>query len=166
MSTAPRLGFANYREQTPPEFHAPVQPESWLVQAPIKKPPQRSGEVHVSWDNPKRCFVRREATRGLDDTYVFDSRQVVSKFIEEHRLHNLLVQAKEPLKERFGAASVKTLTLVCDDEGFESLVCLVTANGTLQENLDALRAFDREWWLGQINEADGRLNFDFQLNAI
>ncbi len=166
MSTAPTLTAANYREQTPPEYHPPVQPESWLVQVPVKKPLRRSGEVQVSWDNPERCIVRRDATRGLDDTYVFDNRQVVSRFIEEHRLHNLLVQAKEPLKERFGATTVKTLSLVCDDEGFENLICLVTANGTLQENLNALRAFDREWWLGQINNADGRLIFDFQLNAI
>lgn len=166
MSTAPTLGFANYREQTPPAFHPPLQPEPWLVQVPVKKPAHRSGEIHVSWDNSKRCFSRRDATRGLDDTYVLDNRQVVSKFIAENRLHNLLVEAKEPLKERFGAATVKTLSLVSDDEGFESLVCLVTASGTLHENLNALRAFDREWWLGQINNAGGRLIFDFQLNAI
>jgi hypothetical protein len=157
---------ANYREQKPVELHTPVIPnQDWFAQGPVDVTKKNRPDIGVfemlcpAAKNPPG----REKTQRLDDTYIFENREEVTRFIQEHHLQNLLVQAKEHLKERFGATSIKTLSLICDDEGFESLFCVISAAGSLQENLNALRAFDRNWWLSQVHNAAGRLNFDFQI---
>jgi hypothetical protein len=166
--TAPALGFANYVEDQPRYQPPPVIIQDWIQPpAHAKKPPRPAVQEGGIWETLRRCVPGGQAVRGLDDTYLIENRPVVSRFIEEHRLHGLLLQAKEPLTTRFGKNSIKTLSLICDDEGFETLFCVVSISGDLREQRDALRAFDRDWWLENVRQAAGRLNFDFQLvNAI
>jgi hypothetical protein len=103
------------------------------------------------------------ATKGLETAYVMENRRAVSAFIEESRLRGLLSQALGALDASFGKAAIKKLTLMCDDEGFQALSCLVLVPGDMQEARRALRSFDQQWWLTHSEHAAGRLNFDFEL---
>lgn len=103
------------------------------------------------------------STAGLDDSYVIEDRLAVSHFIDEHHLFGLLLQAKQHLDVAFTDRPVKTLSLVRDDEGFETLFCLVMIAGDMQPARQALRRFDQEWWLARSGQVAGKLNFDFEL---
>jgi len=164
VSTAPALQFENYVERQPEFQPAPVyQPQTWFVQPLAKKPPRPVGEVHVAWEIAKKEVPADRVPKCLDEAYVIEDRPAVARFMEEHRLHGLLLQAREPLKSIFGPKSIKTLSIVSDDEGFETLFCVVITSGDLQQNRQALRTFDRQWWLSRAGQATGRLNFDFKL---
>ena len=169
MSTAPSCQFANFREAQP-EFQPPpvYQPQDWYIQPTPKKPSRQVIQtVELFWETAnlvvQQHVLADRTPQGLDETYVLENRPEVTRFIEVHRLHGLLLQASKPLKEKFGDGSVKTLSIVSDDEGFESLLCLVVTSGDLRQTRQALRAFDREWWLSHARQAAGRLNFDFKL---
>ncbi len=105
----------------------------------------------------------RIVEKGLEEVYVIDDRPSVAAFIEENRLRSLLLQARDPLNAAFGEASIKTLTLVHDDEGFTTLYCLVMVSGDMQDARRALKSFDQEWWLARSGQVAGKLNFDFEL---
>ncbi len=170
MSTAPTCQFANFREAQPQFQPPPVyQPQDWSIQPTPEKPSSHLIQaVELFWEiaNPgvREHVLADRTTQGLDESYVLENRPEVTRFIEVHRLHGLLLQASQPLKEKFGDDSIKTLSIVSDDEGFESLFCVVVTSGDLRQNRRALRAFDREWWLSRARQAAGRLNFDFKLN--
>jgi hypothetical protein len=100
---------------------------------------------------------------GLDGTFFIEDRPEVARFIEENRLRTILLDAREALSAAFGERPIKTLTLVRDDEGFDTLFCLVMVPGDMQEARHALESFDQRWWLARSAEAAGKLNFDFQL---
>jgi hypothetical protein len=78
-------------------------------------------------------------------------------------LRGLLLLAREPLNTAFGDKTVKNLSMVRDDEGFETLFCLVMTAGTMQDARQALRRFDQQWWLAHSRQVSGKLNFDFEL---
>ena len=110
----------------------------------------------------------RQTARGstitrLEETYQVDDPPRVFAFIEQNRLRDLLLQAKGPLNKAFGKTVVKQLHLVRDNQGFETLYCLVMVPGDAREARRALRAFDEHWWLARSDQAGGRLNFDFEL---
>ncbi len=167
------------------------QPEDWFDQPTARKPPcsvpaarqmflERSASSVPATHTARSLDVERllnvnildtamvaatatAAARDLDQIYVFENRPEVTAFIEAHRLHGLLRQASTPLRRNFGEESLKTLLIVADDEGFETLFCVVVTSGDLRHNRQALRDFDREWWLSHARQAAGRLNFDFKL---
>ena len=105
----------------------------------------------------------RPTIAGLDDSYVIEDRATVSHFIEEHRLQGLLLAAKEPLNDAFTDRPIKILSLLRDDEGFETLFCLVMIPGEMEPARQALRRFDEQWWLAHSGQVAGKLNFDFEL---
>lgn len=100
---------------------------------------------------------------GLEGVYVLDDRARVAQFIEQRRLRNLLLQARGPLTDAFGEAAIKRLSVVEDDEGSRTLLCLVAVPGGINEARRALRSFDQRWWLAHCGNAAGKLNFDFDL---
>ena len=100
---------------------------------------------------------------GLEAVYVIEDRGRVASFIDANHLRPILIEAREPLNEAFGEATIKTLTLTRDDEGFDTLYCLVIMPGEMQEARRALRSFDQRWWLVRSAHATGILNFDFIL---
>jgi hypothetical protein len=160
----PQSQFANYVERQP-EFRRlwEHQPQDWFVQG-LKKPPRPSHEFRtgLSGDLKQASEGSKEkAFEGLDRIYVVENRTVVANFIEENHLYGLLLQAEQSLNENFGDASIKTLSVVSDEEGFETLFCLITTSRNLQQSRIALRAFDRGWWLSRAKQAAGKLNFDF-----
>lgn len=164
MSTAPRLQFENYVERQPERQPAPVhQPQHWFIQPAAKKPPRPVGEVRVAWERAKQEATADYATKGLDAAYVIEDRRTVLQFIVENRLHGVLLQAQKPLEEAFTGKTVKKLSLVRDEEGFETLFCLVMISGEMQPARTALRNFDQQWWLAHSKKVVGKLNFDFEL---
>ena len=87
----------------------------------------------------------------------------MAAFIKQNCLRELLLQAREPLNTAFGESAVKTLTRVQDDEGFDTLFCLILVSGDMNDARLALRSLDQHWWLARSQRADGKLNFDFEL---
>jgi hypothetical protein len=100
---------------------------------------------------------------GLERIYVIDDRSSVLSFIERNRLRDLLLEAKTPLGGAFGNLStINTLRLVRDDEGFDTLFCVVQFRGTVEAGMQALASFDEQWWLSRSHQCEGKLNFDFE----
>jgi hypothetical protein len=112
---------------------------------------------------PPAGRVPSDSLKDLDRTYVIEDRAAVADFISEHQLGGLLQEASAPLDAAFGSQAAKLLRLVCDDEGFATLFCLVSMPGGLERALDARATFDRTWWLDRCAAVAGKLNFDFEL---
>jgi hypothetical protein len=102
------------------------------------------------------------ALTSLDAFYVIDNRPAVAYFIQVNRLDGLLLQARKPLSEAFGDVT-KRLSLVSDDEGFETLFCSVITTAPLEDARRTLAAFDDNWWVDRSGQVVGKLNFDFEL---
>jgi len=99
----------------------------------------------------------------LEQLYVLEDRSKVVEFIEQNRLRELLIEAVGPLNAAFGEAVVKKLTLLEDDEGFETLFCLALIPGDMHQAMLALKSFDERWWLARSGRVGGKLNFDLEL---
>lgn len=103
------------------------------------------------------------ASGTINREYVPENRAAIELFIRQNRLRHLLEQAIKPLNENFGEESVKVLKLVVDDEGWQTLFCLVKVAGSWESAQRSLAAFDREWWLDHSRHVAGKLNFDYEL---
>lgn len=157
------LQFANYPEQQPGsssiawtqrrEGATAGQPRA------SKKPPRAVGEVRKL----EQAMPPAELVEPLDEIYVWDDRPSVLRFVEENHLRGLLLEARQALDRAFGNEAIKTLSLVRDDEGFDTLFCLIRTRSELEVATRALQEFDERWWLQRSAEAHGNLNFDFDL---
>ena len=189
MSALPQ--FTNYFEQpkVPPPFvdamegggrqfaydfeqpQVPPRHEPYLLgNVPNEQPTERPGQLldiaffrRTDWQKLNREVHRDSALTGLEDGYVIDDRPAIAAFIGQNRLRGLLQQAREPLNAAFGEGTVKKLSLMEDDEGFETLFCLILIPGDMPKARLALRSFDEQWWLARSGQAGGKLNFDFEL---
>ena len=128
------------------------------------RPPERAREFqYFQWEGRHRAVRRDLALTELERVFVFEDRAEVAAFMERNRIRGLLLEAREPLNAAFGEGAVKKLTLLEDDEGFTTLVCLVLVAGDMPVARLALRSFDEQWWLARAGQAGGKLNFDFEL---
>lgn len=128
------------------------------------KPMEQVGEFeYTQWERPNQEARQDPPLKELDEVYVFEERTAVAAFIERNRVRGLLLQARDPLITAFGEATVKRLSLIEDDEGFDTLFCLIAVSGDIHEARRALRSFDQRWWLARSGQAAGKLNFDFEL---
>ena len=161
------LEFTNRLEQ--PGVPLPCTPlpiASWPRQRPTEqpKPPRPVVPLQdIHWQRLTREVPPDFELKGLEDIYVIDNRSAVADFIKQNRLCGLLLEAREPLNTALGESAVRTLTLVQDDEGFDTLFCLILVSGDMNEARLALRSFDQCWWLARSQRANGKLNFDFEL---
>jgi hypothetical protein len=157
------LQFANYLEQQPV-----ASPTCWVER------PQgaRAEQDPASKKYPRAVGLNREPTQALplaqdtealDQIYVWDDRPSVLRFIEEAGVRRLLIDAHQALDDAFGSDAIKSLSLVRDDEGFDTLFCLVRTRAQLETASRALQAFDESWWLARSEETAGKVNFDFDL---
>lgn len=104
--------------------------------------------------------------KALEAAFIFAKRQEALDFLAQHRwLVDLLFQAQAKLAEIFGAESPKLLDLYRDEEGSETLYCLLLAAGDPIPLSEGLGRFDEEWWLVHCGEARGLLNFDIESAA-
>jgi hypothetical protein len=131
----------------------PIPPESHLP----------AGLEDAFWQEIRTQVPADPGIRGLDDAYVIADRPNVAAFIARNRLRGLLLQAAGPLNLAFGPLSVKVLSLVTDDEGSQTLFCLILASADLETARQTLEVFDQVWWLSHCHEVAGILNFDFEL---
>ncbi len=161
MSALPQ--FANYIEQ---------QPMASSTCWGDEQQGASSGQPLVGKKRPKAVGHDRELTQAmpaaenfeaLDEIYVWDDRATVLRFIEEAHVRGLLLEARLALDEAFGIDAIKYLSLVRDDEGFDTLFCLVRTRAQLEIAMHALREFDERWWLARSREVAGKVNFDFDL---
>jgi len=161
------LQFTNRLEQprVPPAYE-PAPMATWLREQ-LNEQPKPRRPVCPPQDIYRQSFNREvpsdSVLKGLEDAYVIDDRSTVTAFIEQNRLRGLLLQARDPLIATFGEAAVKTLMLIDDDEGFNTLFCLIAVSGDMHEARLALRSFDERWWLTRSDQAAGKLNFDVEL---
>ncbi|MBI2816214.1 MAG: hypothetical protein HYX72_04680 [Acidobacteria bacterium] len=156
----------DYVQPTVPPPYAPWKGAARLDkmrtgQPSPRRPPARIQQI--DWLRHNREVVGETTLKGLDDSYVIENRRRVAAFIERNRLRAFLQQARKPLNDAFGEATVKTLTIVCDDEGFETLFCLVRFTGDMRQAKLALNSFDEHWWLMRSDQVAEKLNFDFEL---
>ena len=91
------------------------------------------------------------------------NRQETLAFIAANDLLSVLLESEKHINDAFGESSLKTLAIVEDDEGYRTLFCFVVFPGTLVQAQEALRSFDRDWWLKSARRFGSRLNFDFEL---
>ena len=162
MSTAAISQFANYIENQPgcDSARAP-QPQTSLIEHPPSKKPPRA--VDQFFRESETSGVSSNHFNELDSAYVMEDRVTVVRFVGENHLLGLLLQARKPLNDAFTKKPVKVLSVVRDEEGFETLFCLVRIDGDMQPARQALKSFDEQWWLTHSNQVTGKLNFDFEL---
>jgi len=165
-------------QQLSPDFSLPEWEEAYFVEYRAimgaideqirllehPKPQERAHEFqYFPWEGPNRGLRRDVALNELEQAYVFEERSSVATFIGRNRLRELLLEAREPLNGAFGEGTVKKLTLTEDDEGFETLFCLILIPGDMRAARLALKSFDEHWWLTHSGKPSGKLNFDFEL---
>src|SRR5882724_769884 len=141
----------------PSTQQGPEENQQQWVQ-PTRKPPRRAeltGELY--WQKLNEQLSPDGALKGLDGFYVIEDRSAVAYLIQENHLDALLLQALGPLESAFGDA-IRSLSVVCDEDGFETLFCFVITPLPLQDARAALEAFDETWWLTRCGQASGKLN--------
>ena len=157
------LQFANYLEQQPMASSTcwGDEQQGALTGQPSvgKKRPRAVGHSREF----AQAMPPAQNVEALDEIYVWDDRPSVLRFIEDARVRGLLLDARLALDEAFGKEAIKCLSLVRDDEGFDTLFCLVRTRAQLEMATRALQAFDERWWLARSAEAVGKVNFDFDL---
>jgi hypothetical protein len=99
----------------------------------------------------------------LNQVYVIDGHAEVNSFVRRYRLRQMLEEAVEPLKAAFGQTAIRVLKLVTDEEGSQTLYCLVMVPDSLENARHSLDSFDRQWWLERCGPVAGKLNFDYEL---
>jgi hypothetical protein len=119
--------------------------------------------VVVPWRDLSRGKPLDDILRSIEIKYVIEARYEVAEFIQKNHLRGLLLEAVRPLNTFFGTDAIKALTLVTDDEGSESLFCLLVTPGEMEDARNRLRSFDEDWWLVNSARSGGKLNFDFEL---
>jgi len=127
--------------------------------SPEQVPESRYIQQERSYQVLREDLVLKE----LKQLYLFEDPSALGAFIGRNRFRELLIEARDPLNAAFGETAVRKLRLVEDDEGYVTLFCLVLVPGELEEARRALNSFDEAWWLARSHEANGKLNFDFEL---
>src|SRR5947208_1410610 len=136
------LQFANYPEQQPMGSSTcwSDEPQEALTGQPpaLKKRPRTVGCL----GEVVQAMPPARDVEALDEIYVWDDRPSVLRFIEETRVRALLLDARQALDNTFGDDAIKSLSLVRDDEGFDTLFCLVRTRAPLEVATRALQEFD------------------------
>ena len=167
MSAAHQLPIHLVQAPVPSSLAEFPSEAPWTDEQPslsARKPPRAAGLYEPAyWQRVTEAAVPSIRLRELKSAYVIEDDAAVAAFIDQNRLHGVLLQASIYLRDAFGEVPVKTISLLRDDEGFETLLCLISFPGAMQEARRALRSFDELWWLEHARHAGGKLNFDFDL---
>jgi hypothetical protein len=149
-------------EQVRPEYIVPAFETKLTKKQPDAPKPERL----VSFTAFKQLQEWFEAGRHedqLNQSYVIDNRDAVNPFLAANRLYSILREALPHLDAAFSKSTVKTLSLITDDEGSQTLFCFVMWKGEMEAARAALQAFDEGWWLTNSRKIAEKLNFDFEL---
>lgn len=102
----------------------------------------------------------------VDALYVIENAEEerVEEFLADNRdIARLLASLSIAIDRIFGLACVKTLRVLQDEEGTETLLCSIATQNNLAGARQQLRVFDQEWWLAKVPALIGRLTIDFDL---
>lgn len=103
--------------------------------------------------------------RWIEDLYIVSDRRAVREFLRMHPdLAGMLIEAYEPLADAFGPFPRVSLSIMRDPEiedKVELLGSILTPLGAA-EALARLEQFDDRWFLHQLKQASGLLNFDLE----
>ncbi len=124
-------------------------------------------EVAKIWQETSVSTVstRESEIRSLERLYTFRRRAEVSQFLERHSfLAPLLLEAYSKFGNYFGPYPQVFLEVVRDPEvhGLVELFGYVVTKLTPEEAGKRLQRFDRDWFLHQLPQAKGLLNFDVE----
>jgi hypothetical protein len=156
------LQFANYPDQQQTASSSCWSEKyEWTREEQLVASKKRPRAVGV--EELEQAVPSPQDSDALDKIYVWEDRPSILRFIDENRVRGLLLDAHDALDNAFGKDAIKSLSLVRDDEGFDTLVCLVRTPSDLEIATRALQEFDERWWLARSVEARGKVNFDFDL---
>jgi hypothetical protein len=124
-------------------------------------------EVARIWQETSVSTVRplESEIRSLEQLYTFRGRAEVSRFLEKHSsLIPLLFEAYSKFGNYFGPYPRVSLEVVRDPEvqGFVELFGYIMTRLTPEEAGKRLQRFDRGWFLNQLPQVKGLLNFDVE----
>lgn len=103
----------------------------------------------------------------LHESYSFpggrDSARIASILRSNGKAVAILKEAVPLLRALFGPEADLRLELDRDPEsGWVEIFATVGSHHSAEEGLDLLRRFDRKWWLGQVRNVAGKLNFTWE----
>jgi hypothetical protein len=124
-------------------------------------------EVTEIWQETGVSTVRtfESEIRSLERLYTFRRRAEVSWFLEKYPfLVPLLLEAYSEFGSHFGPYPQVFLEIVSDPEvqGLVELFGYVVTRLTAEEAGKRLRRFDQDWFLNQLPQVKGLLNFDVE----
>jgi uncharacterized protein (DUF1810 family) len=96
----------------------------------------------------------------LERLYAFRKREEVVQYLARHRfLGPLLREAHGKIAEYFGPSPEVVLEVVTDPEAEDDreLFAFIRTPLPPEEALRELERLDQEWWLGEADQADGKL---------
>jgi hypothetical protein len=124
-------------------------------------------EVTRIWQETGISTVRtfEFGTQSLERLYTFRNGVEVSRFIERHPfLVPVLVEAYSKIENYFGFYPQIFLEVVNDPEvqGLVELFGYIVTRLSPEEAGKRLRRFDQDWFLNQLPQVKGLLNFDVE----
>jgi len=143
-------------------FARPKQP-STFVERDVKTAVSRTAPIE-----PLRyCFVvaRERMIQRLETIYSFRRKSEVWRFLRDHpHLVEILLEAVSCVRQFFGPAALVSLEITRDPEGSGRPWLFVYIRTSLpsDEALARLEAFDEEWFLDQLPQVVGQLNFNLE----
>jgi len=101
----------------------------------------------------------------LDELYQFRNHDEVKDYLRRHDyVVNVLVEAPERIKSRFGRDTQVALEVITDPEdGDIKLFAFVLTPPPVEQALDLRDQLDEEWWLEASERAQGQLILDVEL---
>jgi hypothetical protein len=93
------------------------------------------------------------------DGYELRNTQQIQRFLQDHDyLLPLLLEIKQRIVAYFPDAPL-ALEVANNPEstGDEQLIAIITESAAPEDVFDRLEQFDREWWIGAVRSAQGKL---------
>lgn len=99
----------------------------------------------------------------LGKIFVFISSEDVKTFLRGHRgIPSLLIEAAPHFRKAFGNAPL-ALDVVTEEGNPRTIYALAQWGEERREAKKALRDFDEQWWISNLQKAGGKVVFDYEL---
>lgn len=113
----------------------------------------------------RQFTAERSDLHQVGELYSFRNAVDIRCFLYTHsQLTEILIKAHTYLRKYFGSNPQVTLELISDPEttGWEQLYAYILTSLPVDDALDRLDRFDEEWFIGQLDQVDGLLNFNLE----
>jgi len=163
-----------------PQTTVPCPPSTrrapeWYELQTATLPPRIASEVYGSGGSfftqgntfeqirPNRDVAGQVRTLRQYYTVVDSDRRVIEVLEEETALFTLLIEAVGPLQMAFGEKRLLQVRVLHSDDDRLLKVAVQLPADFGSDAEDALRSFDREWWLQNCHRSGGMLVFDYEI---